>query len=304
MHPPRGAGGDRQATAFAVIAAQAAAVYLLAFRAARDAPRASFVFATFAVAALLNALWLLRGRRLASLRRLPAREVRAALGIVAASITGNLCMARAVVTLGSGPAATLGQTQIFFVALVAWIALGERLRASLAAGCVLAGVGVVVVQLPQAAGGAWSAAGVAWALGAAACFGLIVVIGRKVAATVDVERINAARLLVAAPLILLVPGAAHNLGRLTAADWGWAALAAAAGPVASRLLQLHALVRLEAARLKLWMLTTPMWAFLLEAVCWRRLPGALDLAGAALVLAGVAIPVTAASRRRRRGQPA
>ena len=276
----------RRALTYTVLAALTAAGYLFAFRAAGSAPRPSFIFAVLALAAGFNLIWwVVRNRP----RRQATRTERVTSVVLALlTITATYSTARALATLDSGAVAVLFQTEIILVAVIAWLTLGERVDRWLVTGGLVAGLGVIVGQLPGVEA-SWDAVGVAWGMGAALSFALILVVSRAVVHAVDLERVNAARLTLAAPLALLVPGAAARLGELDASMWGWAALAAAAGPLLSRLLQFHALRGLQAATVKLGMLSTALFAYLFEAAGLAHYPVLRDLPGAALILLGLVI---------------
>ncbi len=284
-------GPDRSAATrgatYALFAALAAAVYVVAVRAARDVPRESFVLAILIAAATANLAWLLLRENPRILRNPPRREWLVAAALAACTAAANYCVARASATLDSGAIATLFQTELFFVAALAWIALGERPTARIAAGTAIAGAGVVLANAPGSEA-AWDPVGVGWALTSAVFFALLLVITRGVARRIHIDRVNAYRLLLAAPLALLLPGAVAEIGALGPRAWALAALAGLAGPVVSRLLQMYAVRDLEAVVVKLGLLTTAVFAYALEAALFGRLPAAIELAGAALILAGVA----------------
>lgn len=281
---------------YTVMAAAMAAVHLLAFRAAHEAPRASFVAAVLGIAGITNLVWLGRRRRVGALLSLSRREAQVALAIAAFTITGNLAIAWAITSLGPGQAATITQTEIFFVAAVAWLGLGERPSRYLAVGAAIASVGVVLAKMPGAHV-SFDIGGVAWALCAALSFAMILVIARGNAHAIDVERVNVARLFIAAPLLFVVPGAAAGIGELSGRVWGLALAAALVGPVASRLFQLYAVKSLKAASVKLGMLTTAVFAYLLDAAVFGRIPTPVEVAAAALILCGAAIPAWVRARR-------
>ncbi|HET6613296.1 MAG TPA: DMT family transporter [Kofleriaceae bacterium] len=290
------AGGSVKAVVYTVAAAFFAAVFLLAFRAARDAPRASFVALVIGFAALTNLAWVGRHRRVTAIVALTRRELWVALAIAVFTIAGNLSVAWSITSLGSGQAATIAQTEIFFVAITAWIGLGERPSGWLVLGVLLAAAGILLTRLP-AGTGSFALAGVLWGLAAALAFAMILVVARGSARHIDVERVNSVRLVIAAPLILLTPGAAAGLADLSLQMWLLAAVAAVAGPVTSRLFQLYAVKSLAAATVKLGMLTCAVFAYVLDAALFGRIPTATEMIAAILILCGTGVP--AAARRWR-----
>ncbi len=285
-----GGGPTRRGATYMLSAALAAAIYLIAFQSAREAPRESFVLAVLAIGAAINVAWLfLLGRQTGALSPPPRREAVVTGALAVCTVAGNYFVGRASETLDSGAIAALFQTEIFFVAAAGWLLLGERPRPSVALGAVVATAGVTVARAPGA-DAAWDPAGVGFALASSLAAALLLVIVRGTAANIHLERVNAYRLVAAAALALLLPGAATGLGALTPADWGAAAVAAAAGPVLSRLLQMYAVRELPAVSVKLGLLTTAVFAYALQALVFGRLPTGVEIAGASLILAGVSIP--------------
>jgi drug/metabolite transporter (DMT)-like permease len=286
---PLGANTSRRGAVFTLAAAAAAAIYVIALRAARDVPRESFVLALLLIAALANLLWLLlRDEPRRVLARPEPHEWKTAAALALCTAAANFFVARASATLDSGAIAALFQTEIFFVAIAAWLVLRERPSAQVALGAAVATAGVLVARAPGS-DTAWDPSGVAWALASAIAFALLLVITRGMAQRIHVERVNAYRLLLAAPLALLLPGALRDLGTLSPTAWALAALAGVAGPVVSRLLQMHAVRDLEAVQVKLGLLTTAIFAYALEAILFGRLPSSVKPAGAAPLLVGVGL---------------
>jgi drug/metabolite transporter (DMT)-like permease len=286
--PSSSATTSRRGALYTLLAAVAAAVYVIALRAARDVPRESLVLAVLTIAALANLLLLVLRNDRRVWRRPPLHEWKTAAALALCTAAANFFVARASTTLDSGAIAALFQTEIFFVAIVAWLALGERPSGRVAVGAAVATAGLLVARAPGTAA-AWDPVGVSWALAASIAFALLLVITRGMARRIHVERVNAYRLFLAAPLTLLLPGAVRDLATLGASAWALAAVAGVAGPVVSRLLQMYAVRDLEAVQVKLGLLTTAVFAYALEAILFGRLPGPAELAGAGLILAGVGL---------------
>ena len=285
--PGASTAASRRGAIYTLLAAFAAAIYVIAFRSARDVPRESFVLAVLVIAAAANLLWLFIRTNPRILGHLPRHEGWIAAALALCTAAANYCVARASQTLDGGAIAALFQTEIFFVAAAAWLALGERPSARVAAGAAVATLGVVIARAPGS-DAAWDPVGVAWALAASVAFALLLVITRGAAHRIHLERVNAYRLLAAAPLALVLPGALREIGGLGPGAWVLAAVAAVAGPVVSRLLQMYAVRELTAVQVKLGLLTTAVFAYGLEAVIFQRFPAGIEIAGALFILAGVA----------------
>lgn len=267
--------------ALALGASMTAAIFVLAYRSSAGA---GFVAAVLALAAVAQIGWLaVTGRARWSWS---GREQRIALLVAVFTWIGNACVARAVGALGAGMTAVITQTEIVFVALVAWVALGERVSLRFCAGAALAGAGVAAMG----AGGdtVWDPAGVGFALASALSFALVLVIARASARHIDVERVNASRLIYAAVVALAMPGAGAQMVALGAREWGAAAVAALAGPVVCRVLQWRAARWLPAARIKVLMLSSALFALTAEALLFGQVPSATELICAAAIVAGVA----------------
>lgn len=275
-------GDGARGVALALGASLAAAIYVLAFRSAEGV---GFVAAVLSIAAIAQIGWLVATGR--GSWSWSWREQRVAALVAVFTWAGNACVAQAVGALGAGMTAVLSQTEIVFVALVAWVALGERVRGRFVAGAAVAAAGVAAIS--AGGGAAWDALGVAWALAASLAFALVLVVVRASARRVDVDRVNASRLIYAAGFALMVPGAAGQLGALEPSQWAAAALAALAGPVVSRVLQWRAARSLPAAYIKLLMLSSALFALIAEALVFGRVPSEAEIACAAAIVAGVAL---------------
>lgn len=288
--PPGAPRSSRRGAALTALAALAAAVYALAFRASGDVPRESFALAVLLSAATLNAMWVSAREGPAALVSLSRREVLAVGAMAVCTAAANVAVALASATLPSAAIAVLFQTEIFFVAIAAYAILGERPGRGVFIGAIVATAGVAVAR-GSGAEGAWAAAGVAWGLAAAVAFAALLVLARAFARDIRVERVNGARLCVAAPLAALVPGAVAGLSEVGPVEWAAAAVAATAGPVASRLLQMYAVRELPATDVKLGLLSTVLFAYALEAALFARLPAPIEALGATLIATGVALPL-------------
>jgi DME family drug/metabolite transporter len=283
---PPDAVARRAGASYALAGSAAAAVHLLALRAAGAYGKEALVVALLSVAAVASFAWTAAkpGARL----RLDRFEHGIALAIAALSVIGNLCIAGAAATLGAGLTGILVQTEVFFVAVLARVALGERLGARFGLGAAIAVAGLVLLYAPDAETGELGAAALL-PIGAALAFSAILVLTRGVVHRIDLEGVNSFRLIYAAPATLLVPGAIAVVD-LPAAAWAWAAVAGLAGPFVARLFLMHAVRQLPAGHTKLLQLTSPVFAFGLDFAIFAHTPTTTELACSALILCGVAVP--------------
>lgn len=289
----------RAGASYALFGSATAAVNLLALRSAGVYGQEAFVVALLSIAAVANLAWTAAkpGARL----RLGRFEHGIALLIALLSVIGNVCMARAAAALGAGLTGILVQTEIFFVAVFARVALGERVSVRFAIGAAIAACGLVILNLPRA-GSATIGLAALWPLTAAACFAIMLVLTRGIAHRISLEGVNTFRLVYAAPATLLLPGAIAVID-MPATGWAWAAVAGLSGPFIARLFIMHAVRRIPAGRTKLLQLTSPVFAFGLDFAIFATVPTPIELVCGALILTGVAIPATASWPLRVRRAP-
>jgi len=279
-----------------------AAVYLLPYKAATQlAPADQVVLPMLLVAALLNSLSLLPGawQKKREGRRRPGGwhlsvGVSALLGLF--SSLGNEAVARALAHIAPGITAVVLRTQVVFVALGGRLLLRETISTRFWIGTALALCGMVLLR--------WSGeaptvtlSGITWAVVGAASFGAMQVTVRRTIHRIDPMLVNSLRLWLAAALVAALPGRAAGLASADATLWGLTAAAALAGPVLSRLLLMAALRHIPVAMSSLALFSQPVFAYVLAAPLFGVLPGPLELAGCAVVLCGIALPMLEHLRR-------
>jgi drug/metabolite transporter (DMT)-like permease len=267
-----------------------AAIFFIPFKVAGTlVARDIVVLATLLVAALLNTL--------TSLRNLKPAAVFDRLSIVTAitfgvlTAIGNFGTSQALQYLGAGVTSVLQQTQILVVAAGSWVFLNERISARFAVGTAVVLGGLVVMRAPSGATAAINLSGVSWALAAAACFGSMHVITRRVIQRIQPVPVNAMRLWVAVALLLLLPGNAAELVAMDLYPWLLCALAGFVGPFLSRICTMYAVRHISASHSVLITLVGPVFAFIFDYAFLGRAPTTLELVGGAVVLAGVGIPL-------------
>jgi len=208
----------------------------------------------------------------------------------------------AIADVGAGIATLLGNLQVVFVTVAAWLLFRERPGRGffLALPVVLAGV-VLVSGLADHAHGVHSTAGIEYGLGTSIAYAAFLLILRQTSATTPH---------VAAPLAEATLGAtagAAALG-LVFGGWqldigwhafGWLLLLAMTSGTAGWLLITSSLPRLPASLSSLLLLLQPAAAILLAAVVLGERPTPLQLAGAVLVCGGILVATRAKARSSR-----
>ena len=249
-------------------------------------------------------------------RRRGPRPLRSRLGAMLAGVFLAIDLVlwnHAIADVGAGIATLLGNLQVVFVTVAAWLLFRERPGRGffLALPVVLAGI-VLVSGLADHAQGVHSVAGIEYGLGTSIAYAAFLLILRQT---------SAATPHVAAPLAEATLGAtagAAALG-LVFGGWqldigwhafGWLLLLALTSGTAGWLLITSSLPRLPASLSSLLLLLQPVAAILLAAVVLGEHPTPLQLAGAVLVCGGILVATRAkgkSSRSRsagRRPQPA
>ncbi len=210
------------------------------------------------------------------------RWSRRALGLAAAfglSLSAmNLCFYLAIDRLPLGTAVA-----IEFWGPIAVATLGSRTRRDIGAlGLALAGVLLLAdVHL------AGTPAGVGLAAGAGALWALYVVLGHRVAADPDLRPRDGLAAGMAIGALALAPFLAGSAGPALASAWRLAAcvLVGLLSSVIPYALEQLALARLPRARFALLLSLLPATAAIIGAVILGQLPGGLEIAGIALVVA-------------------
>lgn len=253
---------------------------------------AAFFRNLYAVPVLL-ALWLALGHSSGSAGRSRKLQVMA----LASGIFLGLDLAvwhRAIEWIGAGLATVLGNTQVIFVGLAAWLLHGERPRRSMFVGIPLAFLGMTLVSglgRPEAYGEN-PLLGTFFGLLTGITYAFFLLLFRR--STRD-ESTPFGALSLATIGAFLAAGTIGYLGDGLDFAWSWPAhgwlIALALGSqVAGWLLIAYALPRLPAVETSILLLLQPMatvlWAFLLFGEDLSVIQGA----GVVLLLAGVALP--------------
>ena len=211
----------------------------------------------------------------------------------------------AIDAVGAGLATVLGNLQVLVVGIAAWMLLGERLYKSyfIALPLVLGGVVLISGVVGQDAYGEDPALGVIFGVATSLAYAAFILLLRQ--GSNDLRRVagplfHATLVSAAAALIYgaIFGGLDLNPG------WpshGWLIALALTSQVIGWLLISWSLPRLPAAVTSIVLLLQPVGAMILASIVLDERPGATQLLGAVLILAGV---VTATSGRARDTQRA
>jgi drug/metabolite transporter (DMT)-like permease len=221
----------------------------------------------------------------------------------------------AIENIGAGLATVITNLQVVLVALLAWAFLGERPRRSLLVALPVMVAGLVLVGGLAGDGGygAHPALGVVFGVGTAVLYAVYILMLRQVAGA---KRRPAAggpaaggteRAAVAAPLLQVTIGATAGAAALGLAlrdfrlgpAWpalGWLVLLALTSQVLGWLLITMSLPRLPAWLAGALLLVQPAGSVILGVIFLGERPSVLQLAGVAVILAGVLIAAWPARR--------
>lgn len=230
----------------------------------------------------------------------PAHARRLAL-IAGVCFTADLVLwHHAIAAVGAGLATVLGNLQVVVVAFVAWMVLGEQpaRRLLLAVPVVLVGVVLLSGVIGSGAYGADPALGVVFGVGTSLAYAGFILLLRQ--GNADLRR-------PAGPLLdatVVAAVAAALIGPLSGGvdlipSWpahGWLALLALTSQTIGWLVLSVSLPRLPAALSSLLLLVQPVGALWLSALLLGESPSAVQLAGVAVILAGVAYATSSRTR--------
>ena len=259
----------------------------------RDFPPLLFSALRFAVAAL-PLLWLWREG--------PPAPWRLILGIGLALGVGmfSLLFIGIDVGLPAGLASLVAQTQAFFTALLAALLLGERPTGRQLAGMALAAGGIVVIagDIAGETGSGGSLLGLALVLGAALAWAAANILTKQAGARDPLRLMVWVSAVAVAPLLLLSWGFEGG-GRMVSALLGMSWTGAGAVVFQSLIATLAAfgawsmlLARYPASLVAPFSLLVPVFGMSSTALLLGETLSSAKLAGAALVMVGLAVTVT------------
>jgi drug/metabolite transporter (DMT)-like permease len=207
-----------------------------------------------------------------------------------------------IAEVGAGIATVLGNLQVLFVALTAWVLLRERpeRRFLVALPVVMAGVVMVSGLAGGAADGIHPLAGIGYGIGTSAAYAAFLLIMRRASAGTPHVAGPLAEATAGAALGSLLLGLAFG-GLQLHIPWpsfGWLLLLSLTSQTIGWLLITSSLPRLPAAISSLTLLLQPAAAMLLAAAVLGEQPSLIQVGGAVVVCCGV-LWVSLAARAQR-----
>lgn len=263
---------------------------------------ASFFRCVYGLPLLVLAAWLER-RRVGPMPT-RARWLAAFAGVLFA---GDLLFwHHAIDAVGAGLATVLGNLQVVFVAIAAWLLFGERPSARILAALPIILFGVVLIGgvLGSGAYGADPPLGVILGILTALSYGGYLIIIRQVGRgrTAEPVAIGTASTAVVSLLVGLAVGRIDLVPYLPA--HGWLLLLGISAQSAGYLLITFSLPRLPAVVTSIILLAQPVMSVALAMVVVAETPSVAQLAGVGLLIGGIALATVPLRRLRRRALPA
>lgn len=204
----------------------------------------------------------------------------------------------AVSTGGAGKAAILAYTYPFWIALLAWPLLGDRVSRTAFIGLILAAVGLGFILVPIDF--SHSLASKFFAVMTAIDWAFASIYAKRMRAKYEVDLLSLTAwqtLYGAIPLTIVALLVPHQSVHLTPA-FGWAlAYIAVLGTALGLLLWLFALNRLQAGAAALASLLTPVVTVFVAWLLLREQPSSTELIGIVLILSALSIDALPAFRR-------
>jgi drug/metabolite transporter (DMT)-like permease len=202
-----------------------------------------------------------------------------------------ICWHYSIEAVGAGLATVLGNTQVVLVAVIAWVALGERPQARTLGAIPIVFVGVVLISGAVGAGayGDDPVLGVVYGVLTGITYALFLLILRESGSELGRPAGPLFDATLSATIFSAIGGIA--IGDL---DWApgleaqaWLVLLAVSSQVLGWLLISVSLRELPAAITSILLVLQPVCTVLLGAVLLSEAPSAVQLSGVAIVLAGV-----------------
>ncbi len=286
-------GNQRQGVTWALCGAFCIGFFSVPWKAANTAgdPAVSALVLLATAAIFSTAISLVQHRQLPKLRRF---DWIAAVVLAVLSLAGNQVSAMAIQTITPSVMTVVQRSEAVFVALVAWPLLGERVTPRFWAGLAVALAGLLVLQNPFGELDP-RAVGIRWAVIAACLFGSMVVVTRRFAHLVDLVAVNGVRLWIAVAMWFVMNGVPDALVNAPREQVLNAAAAGIVGPFAGRLCMMLSSRTLEARLTTLLTLAAPPVTLVFAYVMLGAVPSLREVAGGALMMVGIAIPLIGGS---------
>lgn len=207
------------------------------------------------------------------------------------SVLGNFAIGKALEGITPSITTVMIRTQIILVMFAGWLLLKEKLNAWLIPGGAVALLGFIGMNYNESNALSGDFIYYLWGICAAASFGSSQILVKLIIHRINPITLNHLRLLLGFFLLLLFPGAYDGLFQLGWFEWALAAVSAFFGPSLSRVLQMYALRYIQVSQSILFSMMTPIFALFLSWVYLGTVPSLQQIAGAAVIMAGITIPI-------------
>jgi drug/metabolite transporter (DMT)-like permease len=191
-------------------------------------------------------------------------------------------------------AAMLAATAPIFIAVVAALALAERMSYRAVAGIATATGGTVLVVLAASGERTEVVSGNPWGAGlvlvAQLAWALYTVLSKPlVVRQPPIGIIGATVIAGTLAMTPLTPHALADAGSLGAMDWGWLVYLAVGGTLIPYLIWFSSLGHMEANQVAVYMYLVPLCALLWSAALVSSVPGVVAIVGGIVIISGVAL---------------
>ena len=294
------AGADRRPLLLAGLGAACISASGILIKLADTGATTAAFYRCFLALPLLVALAVVEQRR----RGPRPRAIRAGAFVAGLVLSVDLVLwNHAIAEVGAGVATVLGNLQVLFVALAAWMLLAERPHRTflIALPVVLAGVVLVSGLVDSTTGGTHPLAGIGYGMATSVAYATFLLILRRTSAGTPhvagpLAEATTGAALGALLLGLVFGGFQWQIGWPT---FGWLLLLSVSSQTIGWLLITSSLPRLPAAISSLTLLLQPAAAMLLAAIVLSERPTLAQIAGAVVVCTGVLAASLAAPPPRR-----
>ncbi|MBJ22985.1 MAG: DMT family transporter [bacterium] len=291
----------RRGLGWALSSAVGGAVMVVPWKLANEVGDPSHsVLLLLAVAALANSV-LVVGQRLfvaGPELRIGGTEIWAGVLLAVLTLLGNHVSAVAIQDLSPALLSVLLRADVIFVAVFAWLFLGERIERRFWFGAMIAGIGLVVLQGPMGDAGVlgFFGGGTGLAVVAAIAFSLMAIVTRRFIHRIDPVAVNAIRLWLAVAFWFPFNEFPH-FSEIPRDQILFATIAAIAGPFLGRIALMMSARHVEARVSTLASLAAPVLTLVLAFWVLSDWPGYHELIGSAIMIAGISVSLV-------RGPPA
>ena len=235
----------------------------------------------------MNFIWLIAAKRKFRLNR---HTVQAALVFSVVSVLGNFAIGRSLAEGFAAVTIMLVRTQFLFVVLMAIFFLKEKPTVSFYFGLLLILAGFISLNFRAISELSAFNTSYLWGLTAALSFASMQVYLKYQIEKIHIDETNITRLVVGAALLFMLPATADELSQLPAGSWGLVVVAGFFGPGLSRNLQLQAFRFMQASRVVLYTMMTPLLAILFEVFYQGQVITSEEIWGSIFIAAGLLLP--------------